>query len=1010
VSDDLDTKPKVQDRPSSGKTTDSAVLPCQKKKCNLTVTIMRTDSGSLGHPVHVSVTGPNPADEDTGSYDSIEMWQIDPGTYTASATLPNDGDLPLYALRDQGPFSITLDAGDTGWIVIWVVPRPAPTIAIDDPKIVVVSYDYHGRPKPGVKRHRVPIKLGVIDPAGGKGTLTCNHAAGDAATNHVALFTDQEDGTKLTLPLTIEMDELTAGKTVWAEGLNPSDAVNGTEFTLALSETQAPPRIVSVKDTLTCVRLKLDIFKSRPEDGGDPTKLDRDKRIDPGRYVLQQGTADKRLFAERAWLAVAKAEPVDYAGKLLVKSLTPGIDFFAPDKEKPEAGQTALTATDLLWPNGEIDASDGKRFWLQGKTLSGAMGDTGVAVFLEVLPAWEGDRITMTVLKAELKLHKSRTARDTDPDALGDDPKIETGRYVHVQDDKFQHGRARITVCKVVPDGFDGTLVLSAWNITSSPYEGTKAATPKVTLFNEEVPASGQSAVALPHEVPHPTSFDSKGKVFWVEGKTVCTELIDTQLRLGVKEADKGCDRVSLNVIRFKKLKAVIPSTPPNTPRNTATGGGPNGPVNEHEHEIAKGGLDGKDFSEDPAENEPLVLIEGSVTGAKPIKLTVEVEPAGKGVPVAWSVQRDKRPGKGDHDDIIALAGNSNDPGLTADGGDVLKATLTTGAVGSFHIRPYVDCNDNSKFDHNTDTGDRIDREPFIILNTVLVRAEGTNNQSVVNPAAGTGLTVDGAGAPTGFSSGDFAGTGNDAMDMDGTVRVIGGGQDGKRGLDRVFCGWVNNEQNAATSPGPGGLGEDVTHYFRGLPPPARGSPPPAPEKLRCFWELDGAEMSGPVMDSGYAPTQGTGGNTSCGTMGADMDNAGVIKTDHGSGIGQTWQAKNSDSPGGGVTDTSAGGAKLARFCFNIDFSSALVFWTSFAKDQGPTDSPACRLYSSVFSNTWGIRLDVSFDRRWGQTVNVAKGVVFTAGAGTRAQPVEGSGLETRTPDGLDVLQADQPF
>ncbi len=886
--------------------------------------------------------------------------------------------------------------------------RPAPTMVIADPKIIVVSYRYHGKAKPGVKPHRIPIVLGVTNPGGGEGVLTCNRASGSASSNDVTLFTDETGDSKLTMPLTVPIAELTAGKTVWAEGLNPSNAVNGTEFTLDLRKTNVGPEPEEVKDKLTCVRLKLDIFKSRPEDDSEPVKLDRAKRIEPGRYLLEQGSTDKTLFAERARLAVAKAEPADFAGKVLVRPLTANVVFFAPDKEKPADGQPVLADADLIWPNATIDATDGKRFWLEGKTKSADLADTGVAVYLEDVPGAEGDRITLTVLKAELKLHKSRVSRDADPAPFTDADKIGIGRYLHVQDEKFQHGRSRITICKVVPDGFDGTLVLSGWDITTSPYDGTRTKTPKVKLYKEELPKKGQSAIALPHEIRHPASFDAKGKAFWIEGATVCTDLLDTQLRLGVKEADKGCDRVSFNTIQFKNLKAVIPSTPPNTARADNTGGN-NSPVSNHTFDSVKGALNGKDFSEDSKENKPLVLIEGSVGGANSIDLSVEVEPVGKNIPVRWSVQRDKRKGDGDAASIISLAGNSDDPGLTPDGADVLKAKLATAGVGTYHIRPYVDCNDNSAFDHNTDAGKRIDREPFILFNLVLVRAEGITNLTTANAAAGTGMTTGGGGRPRGFSSGDFKGKGNDALDMNATVRVIGGGSDGKRGLDRVFCGWVNNELDCGTSPGPGGLGEDVTHLFAQLPPPLPLAPLPAIERLRCFWQLNGVEVGGPVLDSGYSG-QGTGGHSCCGTMGANMDNGKVKKSKHGSGIGQTWQPKNSDSPGGGITSISAGGAQLTRFTFNIDFRCDLVFWTSFAKDQSQTDSPACRLYSTVFSNTWGIRFDVAFSPAWVVAVNAAKNVVLVSGAPGRAQPVEGNGLETRLPDGLNMLQADIPF
>src|SRR4051812_31036204 len=803
--------------------------------------------------------------------------------------------------------------------------QPEPTISVKDPKVIVVKRDYHGKNKPGVKPHRLPIKLGVVSPAGGKGTLTCNHA------DQVALYTAEDGGTKLALPLTIELGELATGKTVWAEGLKPSTALKGTEFTLALDGTTVPPKVASVKDTLTCVKLKLDVYKARPEDNSEPVVIDDAKKIDPGRAVLVQGTTDKRLWAQRAKMVLAKAEPADYAGKLVLKPITGGGEAFAADKEKPASGQAALSGDGLKFANASIDQAKGTILWVQGKTLSAAMSDTGWKVELEELPDKEGDRVTMTAIQAELALYKSRTDAAANvplPAAFSDDDKFDKGRYVHLQDDGFHHGRAMIVVKKVKPDGFDGTLVLTCHDSVHSPsYSGTKAATPKVNIFDDEVAASGQAAKAYPFEIPHPVNYPADGKAYWVEGAKVSAKLRDAELRLGVKEADIGCDRVELSVVRFKKLNADIPSTPGNQVRKVANGGASNSPVPRHTLLLADPPTK-KNYDEDFAANEPLVLIEDSVQAGDLVNLTVEIEPAGLDIPVRWSHQRDKS-GTGDHADIRALHGN-DDLTLTrkGDGADALKATLLLDNVGSFFIRPFIDCNGNDSFEHNTATGARIDRDPFIIMTLVVIRVVGVANNSVKNDAAFNPASTAGpgiqyvAGAPSALSTGNFAGTGNDAVSMDATARVIGGGADGKRGLNKLFAGWLNNELNAATSPGPGGLGEDVTHHFRRPVPPAPAlgpAPPPPPLiKTRCFWRLDGAEIGGPMLDSGYA-AQGTGGNTCTGTAGAN--GSPIAKTDHASGIGQSWQVTNPDSPGGGVLATAPTDAlaTVRRFTFNID-------------------------------------------------------------------------------------------
>jgi len=293
----------------------------------------------------------------------------------------------------------------------------------------------------------------------------------------------------------------------------------------------------------------------------------------------------------------------------------------------------------------------------------------------------------------------------------------------------------------------------------------------------------------------------------------------------------------------------------------------------------------------------------------------------------------------------------------------------------------------------------------------------------VANSAAGSPTIVqDGTGKPERVTTGDFAMTGNDAVYMKATVRVIGGGQNGKLGLDMLFAGWVNNELNCPTSPGPNTWGEDATHSFQRPPRPLNPlvpQVPPREKRTRCYWALANLEITGPVLDSGgygnaglSEAARGKGGNTATSTSGGN--DCVVTKTDDVSGIGQNWLVENVDSPGGGVlqqhpTDALA---TLRNFKFNLDFRCDLVFWTNRQKVSDATDAPACRLYSSVSTNTWNIRLESTFDGAFVETVVTPKTVTFTEDpdATRRATPVAGSGLETRCPGGLFCGKYDQPF
>jgi hypothetical protein len=174
-------------------------------------------------------------------------------------------------------------------------------------------------------------------------------------------------------------------------------------------------------------------------------------------------------------------------------------------------------------------------------------------------------------------------------------------------------------------------------------------------------------------------------------------------------------------------------------------------------------------------------------------------------------------------------------------------------------------------------------------------------------------------------------------------------------------------------------------------------------------------KIPAPVLDSGaYGPggTEGTGGNTATSTTGSN--DCPCTKTDHASGIGQQWEVTNVDSPGFGVNGfhPTIGNAMLSRFRFNINFRCDFIFWTNLQGVSDNTDSPACRLYSSVSTNYWNVRFEATYNNRFVETVVDGPRVVPTLdGNETRlAAPVKGGGLETRLPDSLDTLKVGMPW
>ena len=383
------------------------------------------------------ITGPGTKKSDGSGFASFE--HLAPQKYTVKASpLPASLKENFY-LPEPVSQEVPLAAGETKRVNFQLKLKPSPTISVAAPKLVLVKHDYQGKVKPDDKPHRVPVKLGLKGDYDGVGELTVSPA-------DVLVFEkeDDKDDKAKPLPWKIKAADLKPGKTVYIQAKNASKNDKGTELKLTLKEGTIPPKVADATEKITCVLLQLNIYKVRPEDGSEPVQIDETHKIDPGRAVLVQGTTDKRLWAQRAKLVVARAKPVDHKGNLVLKTITGSVEAFGADKEKPAHGQTALHGDGLKFANDKIDQAKGTTLWVQGKTKSGKMEDTGWTVELAELPGQEGDRVTMTVLKTELRLFKSKTTAAEDPKAFSDEDKVQVGRYVHKQDGKRK--RAKLVV------------------------------------------------------------------------------------------------------------------------------------------------------------------------------------------------------------------------------------------------------------------------------------------------------------------------------------------------------------------------------------------------------------------------------------------------------------------------------------------------------------------------------------------------------------------------------------
>lgn len=619
---------------------------------------------------------------------------------------------------------------------------------------------------------------------------------------------------------------------------------------------------------------------------------------------------------------------------------------------------------DNVFTAAELTA--GKELFAEGFATSALQQDTELRIDLLAGSIRIGTAATAkaTCVELTVDLFHSRTARAGDPAKMSDADKLSPGWFVHVQDAGFHQGRAMLVVREVQPSGFAGSVRLQVM--------GTPAG--KLQLFRDELHKDGESASGPPTvltaaQLSAAQVAGAKGFALFAEGQTASGGVRDITLQLGLDGDEADGDRLAFTAVRFSNLQAVAPSTA--SPRT--------GAIADHPAFTISGAA-ADHFSEDFAANPPLVLLQNSVVPATPVRLTVNVQPAG--VPVSWSALRDTRPAQpavaahandGDDPAVVALSPNAR-PTVTKSG--ATSATLLTDAVGSFRVRASANNNASADFDRDPATTDSFSPDPFLLLNLVLVHVRLDNDdvqahQTLVGAPQGGGIRG---------SSGVFDlinQPNNTALHHNALCTIIGGGRNGRLGTDRVFGGWL---QDAVVAIGHRGTYVDNSGAAPVVHPvpivqenPRRGAfaAGTTPAVLRADPAPKIFSTPPPILDSGRAPA-GTGGLTAC--LGQSR-----ITTRNDAALGEQLRIEAVDSPAVSYVavhpEPAFAAARLTFFHFQMDFRANLAFWTNNASPPNGNKSgdAAERLYVVALEVPW------SMLGEW--DVNPATGAVAVHGA-----------------------------
>jgi hypothetical protein len=448
-----------------------------------------------------------------------------------------------------------------------------------------------------------------------------------------------------------------------------------------------------------------------------------------------------------------------------------------------------------------------------------------------------------------------------------------------------------------------------------------------------------------------------------VKGDSTSAAFKDSELKVTYTfKGKKAEDTIKLTVVEIKKIKVTIKGTPGIPPGNAAQ----TAPA-DHTLEST---LKAESFP--PANS--LILMRAAIQD-----VALEMEFAPPGIPIAWDVKRAP-------DDAAALKKRRR-PTVAMKPLDHSKATLHPNATGSFFVRAFADCSGAGTFHKDDD---------FILLPLVLVEASLVRDNSATHTAHIGNPTV--GGGSLGLSTGSFnIGSPNtEAIHMNCTADVLSGGPDGRRLLDRVFAGWINNEsanENIRATYAGGHLRFTIFSTTKGSGPNGEFRPGDAAPAI----------VSPPLLDTGRG-SPGTGGDTATLTRSR-------IKTKTNRPLGQRWIVESIDSPGDGAPLTHAAhGTHITNFHFELHFQAFLSFWTNRGGTSGATGDPADRVYSVLRSYNWDMLGDWNIDAANNVTA-VTPIRVRRSGRTTHKLTLpeaHDAGCEVRAPTGLSLLTNDE--
>ena len=448
-----------------------------------------------------------------------------------------------------------------------------------------------------------------------------------------------------------------------------------------------------------------------------------------------------------------------FDGSGVLKCSNPEVRFYLAND-----GGDPLNIGNKLWPG--LALVGGVDVWAESEQPSHAKKD--ITLTLELVPALVARYtaltvdgiLTVTAVRAVLDICYDPVMAGASPTRLAPTVKYDPGRILQPPAAGNQ-SRACLIVRRVVPADVKAKLTLTVKN-------------GKVRLFKLQTPVANETPRVLPLSVGVP---GKGGTVYWVEGVNGSAAPGDAGFELTAKI--DGVNYVNVDqaavTVATVKTTAKIPVTPAKSDR----GAEGFSKVPPKYREFTATADHGGNFDA----NAPLVLLENSVPVNDPVQLTIEVFPAGGTVANLAMIRA--------IDDHLTLAGLALPTIALVNN----TGQLRSDSRGSFHVTADVTINGALQ-------------NGLVCLNVVIAGVDlVAESCTTPNPDAGLAVYQDGGcvfayfqnplghrypdskmDSPTHPFVVEFA-----SIHMRATATIIGGGPDGKRGVNKILGGWINN-------------------------------------------------------------------------------------------------------------------------------------------------------------------------------------------------------------------------